>query len=302
MPDHVRAFTLVELLVVITIIVVLLAILTPALNQAIYQAELVSCASGQRTIANAAIVYAFDNRRYYPTRGDMRGAGDVRAYLTPIAVTNGRANWDMRPMIRTMGLDVNKHLQCPFVQPLDLQDTIPNESAHGNQAMWFGWYYTGGGGLGEEVTRGFAGNQNLPGMFKVGDRFQAHDVHDRGKVRSFSLLVSDFDLSRPWDAVGPNAQASHPDQKHMWNWPARREQVFDSMVTISYWQSVPGAPGIRGTLDNNFGYDDGSVRRVNDIELNDSEMARIPNTQSEDENRQGYASEGIGHGYQVPRN
>ena len=36
-----RAFTLVELLVVITIIVILLALLTPAMDRAVYHAEMI---------------------------------------------------------------------------------------------------------------------------------------------------------------------------------------------------------------------------------------------------------------------
>src|ERR1043165_1931025 len=53
-----RAFTLIELLVVITIIVVLLALLTPALDKAMYQAELAVCGANLRAIANGAIPYA----------------------------------------------------------------------------------------------------------------------------------------------------------------------------------------------------------------------------------------------------
>ena len=42
------AFTLIELLVVVTIIVVLLAMLTPALDKAIYQAELAVCGAHKK--------------------------------------------------------------------------------------------------------------------------------------------------------------------------------------------------------------------------------------------------------------
>ena len=294
------AFTLVELLVVVSIIVVLLALLSPALGTAIYQAQLASCAGNQRTVANAAIVYAFDSKRYYPDRGNMRGTGEVRAYLPPIAITNGRANYDLRPVIRKMGLSVNKNLQCALVQAMDLEDLWPNEWASGNQALWFGWYYTTGK---NPVATGIAGSGNLAGMFKVGDRFESHRVGRIGTKR-YNLLACDWDLNRPWDSAGPNAQAAHPDFVTMWNWQARREPLFDSMLTLSFWQTPQPSslPGIRGTIDTNFAYDDGSVRRVDDVELDDERMDRIPNSQSEDENS--YGSDGTlrGHGYQVPRN
>ena len=299
-PIQRAAFTIVELLVVVAIIVVLLAMLSPALSTAMYQAELARCAANQRTVANAAIIYALDNKRYYPDRGNMRGTGELRAYLPPIAITNGRANYDLRPMIRKMGLSVNKNLQCALVEAMDLEDLWPNEWAAGNQALWFGWHYTNGG---DPTLTGFAGSKALAGMFRLGDRFEAHELRSGGKVKRYNLLVCDWDLYRPWDSPGPNAQSAHPDRTIMWNFQARRVQVFDSLLTLSYWQTPQPStlPGIRGKLDNNFAYDDASVRRITDIELVDDRMDQIPNSQSEDENG-GRADTGRGHGYQVPRN
>ena len=255
------------------------------------------CGANQRLLANTAMTYAMSNKRRYPERGNMSGLANVRAYLAPIALTNSRAGYDLRPVIREMGLNVNKNLQCALVAPMDLDDLVPLEWASGNQALWFGWHYTSGR---DPNVSAIAGTEQLRGMFKMGDRFEARVVRSRGVIKSYNLLVCDWDLSRP---AGPGAQAAHPDNMVMWNWQARRQPLNDSLLTLSYWQTpLPSPlPGIRGPLDNNFAYDDGSVRRVTGIELDDDRMDRIPNTQSEDENSWN-GNQFNGHGYQVPKN
>src|ERR1041385_5328344 len=76
------AFTLIELLVVITIIVVLLALLTPALDRAVYQAELASCGGRLKALGAGFALYAFNNgRRYYShDRYDAMRVADPDAY------------------------------------------------------------------------------------------------------------------------------------------------------------------------------------------------------------------------------
>src|SRR5687767_10218211 len=64
------AFTLVELLVVIGIISVLIALLMPALGRAREQARAVTCASNLRQVGLAFVMYAGENKQWFPFHAD----------------------------------------------------------------------------------------------------------------------------------------------------------------------------------------------------------------------------------------
>jgi prepilin-type N-terminal cleavage/methylation domain-containing protein/prepilin-type processing-associated H-X9-DG protein len=95
-----RAFTLVELLVVIGIIAVLVAILLPSLNNARQTANRIKCASNLRQIGQAFVLYNVNNRGYvipsYTMTGVAGGADVPLEGWAPILDRDGLIKGDRR--------------------------------------------------------------------------------------------------------------------------------------------------------------------------------------------------------------
>src|SRR3954453_6650709 len=66
LPAVSKAFTLVELLVVIGIIALLISILLPALNKARESANRTACLSNIRQVGMAVLAYSNGNKGYFP--------------------------------------------------------------------------------------------------------------------------------------------------------------------------------------------------------------------------------------------
>ena len=88
-----RAFTLVELLVVISIIALLVAILLPALNRAREQAKATMCLTQLRSIGQAALLYADQWEDYIP-RGYGGGSNRDNWYQLLIPFLDQVDFWD----------------------------------------------------------------------------------------------------------------------------------------------------------------------------------------------------------------
>ncbi len=86
-----RAFTLVELLVVIGIIAVLISILLPSLSRARQAAETVACLSNMRQIQTALLYYANDNQGWVPPGNGFEDAAGN--FATPLTLGYDYPSW-----------------------------------------------------------------------------------------------------------------------------------------------------------------------------------------------------------------
>jgi len=273
-----RAFTIIELLVVVTVIVVLLALLLPAMSRAIVQAQLVVCqASNLRTISEACNLYAADNKRTYPNNRPVDYAWDA------LFLKNPDANFDMRPLFRPYVPlpDPLMIFQDPLAGQLDYSDEA--NTANGGNVMIYSNYriYSGWG---------------IPGfkrMYRVGDAFEFTETRNGANVPyRFPILATDMEQTGYW---GYWSTSSHPDQlgqfqfHHYQNAPQQPGPFtpfgLGKHQTISFWQNPDNswAPGFKSVVAN-FAYADGSVIRYNQVKADDDRMAKIVETRIDEYN------------------
>lgn len=252
-----RAFTLVELLVVITIIVALMAILAPAMDRAIYRAELAACAARLKAHGTTALTYAMDFRRHYLYRAAIMDATPYRPDYLALTGPNV-PNHDDRPALRPY-MALNKLMACPFVKEVEFdqaEKSAPVPAAkvllYTSYAYWYGWRFA------------TSADQTQPGMYKLGDRFVYDGV-------SFNVLACDTDIIQNGGFVND----AHPETKDpvLGLFTERGNGIPNPVVasypTFSYWASWTNFN--RGPVDRNFAFDDGSVRGIDDLALDKDE-------------------------------
>ena len=240
-------FTIVELLVVMTVIVVLLALLAPALDKAVYQAELAVCGSRLDSIALGTTGYATENKRAYPYR-----ALAISSTLRPMMVnyggpTGGRL--DDRPrLVQHIGL---KTLVDPMAASLDLSEEAndADTEVYSSYCLWFGWQIFDGKGS--------------KGLKRLGDRLGYNNGVDQ---YGFNILASDADsVETGWGY----SQASHPDRGEPYLGTLQNEggTPTGGPWTYSFWTHVNSRN--KGPIDRQFAYTDGSVQRLDGLTIKD---------------------------------
>ena len=245
---NVRAFTLIELLVVITIIVVLMALLTPALDKAIYQAELATCGAQLKGVISETQLYTLDFKRHYPNRLNLQNQQTIE-------ITEMGRGWDLRQIVKGY-VRVNS-LTCPLSGKVDIANSLASTTfIFGSYDYFADWRYFSDPGY--------------KALARVGDKFTS--VEDgSGAVRSFGLLASDREVI----GVQAQVQSAHPDRDGILGQVVLQDGAdpwgvvsipgeYDT-ITIALWRN-PGNH-TRGTLDRNFGYQDGSILRLSDLAI-----------------------------------
>ncbi len=266
MRNRRTGFTLVELLVVITIIVILLALLTPALDKAIYQAELAVCAANLRGIGLGVNSYAVQNKRVYPYRNLEK------TWWKQVEMLADRNNgYDVRPRLAgyiSWGMFVD-----PLTGKVKLgpDDTLADSQVFSPYALWFGLSYPG-----------------LAGLKRIGDRLTWTEASSQGPATwSFDVLAADQDLIND----GSNIAGSHSDNTDVLSYDQVLQDVdaggaalgdlglgvnatsIEGRFTVSRWLNTVKGQYQRGPIDRNFVFGDGSVSRLTALAWNDYETS-----------------------------
>lgn len=265
-PIKPAAFTLVELLVVVTIIVMLLAMLTPALDEAVYQAELAVCGATMGQAARGVIAYGAEGRRAYPYRPCTATATLRRRPHVIKDLLNGNRGDDRDYLRAAWGtLDV---LLDPLSPKIDLDNMQPDAIGSGHYGLWFGM----------KATVVNSPKQYGQGMFKLGDRLEFID-HSRGQSITYrsAVLISDWDMPLPIyennSGASQKVVVSHPDKQQR----LYTQRLENSGFTASWWTwGLAAGSSHRPATDLNFATADGAVVRYTAVEWNDDRMAHGP--------------------------
>lgn len=246
-----EGFTLIELLVVITIIVVLLALLMPAMDKAIYEAELAVCAANQHSIATGAQTYAMEYKRLYPFRKPAHSNTGNKPSQNLCDTSN-----DDRPTFRPY-FPINANAD-PLAGKVDLNGPPTTTAVWGAYSLWFGWGYLAQSTSGVQ-TQGTAGEKI---MRKLGDGFT-------WQGDTFTVLVSDFDLISQKDNL---MHGAHPDNVYQTGITTLNTHNYPEPGVASWWQNLTGQYR-RSPVDMNYALADGSMNRLRKVTWDEGRQA-----------------------------
>jgi len=255
-PTRRCAFSLIELLVVVTIITLLISILLPAIRRATFVSKVAACASNLRQVGVGLHAYASDNFTHYPHSVDPTPYISVPVYLD---VT-------YRPAPKPWLISSRSHIDgkfdlVPLMKPYYGNDmagvfTCPNIANEWNEQSKgrFPWWRTNAGTVSYGMMFNlFRSNIIDRPMRRVGERWRqavsgVTQLGTRGQY--FDILAMD-PASR--HVFGPQQRGNHP------SYGAGGEFI-----------SIPNGHGTgmltNGTLNANYLTEGGGVRNYDGID------------------------------------
>ncbi|MEO0477730.1 MAG: prepilin-type N-terminal cleavage/methylation domain-containing protein [Planctomycetota bacterium] len=239
-----RAFSLIELLVVISIIALLIAILLPALGRAKHSAMLSQCLSNQRQVAIGGMNHAADNKELWPEREMPFNENGLSAPHV-LKFSSGEADkaYDDRPAL-TPYIDLNLVGQCPFNKQLDYENSTADQ-IQGNYNFYFGFEFY----------------SNEQRMENISDKM----TFDGDE---FDIIVGDMTkvyADRPW------TRSAHPVK----GTGGMGANVRDDATWTSASYLLTGTID-RGGLELNFTRTDGSGFTIGSIQPEDPRLKKVP--------------------------
>ena len=207
-----RAFTLVELLVVIGIIAVLIAVLLPVLNRARQQAKQAQCSSNLRQMGQALGMYVNDWKYYpacwgnntdgtafaiWPPRLRLYLNGNQDVFYCPAQEPGSKwqYDWSINPHATRANADQTGYGYKPNEPLLNPDNPITTPFSYG----YNDWGYVGAFG-----DRGLGGN--LPGIMIKASRV---------RVAEDCIAIADTKGILQWDYnIDPGNPDEHPGSLH----------------------------------------------------------------------------------------
>jgi len=178
--NRLRAFTIVELLVVIFIIAILVSLLLPALSEAKARAKRVACMSNLRQVGVAMAIYVGDHE-YYPLEQERIGSPTAPCwYQTLHPYSSGSYNvWN-----------------CPANEPFFRwsDDPLVQSQSYMRRGFSYGYNYAGGGRWSDRIL-GLGGKPNP--LTRTMEAMPESKVLVPSEMIAVGDTVSDF----LWDGV-----------------------------------------------------------------------------------------------------
>ncbi len=260
------AFTLLELLTVISIITIILAITFPALNQVRRKSRVILGMNNQKQIVNAANFYALDNDHQYPESVATIGDPENWNWSEPMMLTGYRAR---SPRLhRSMSGYLYNYIRdadimfCP---------SAPRKYTYLKESWDAGdnWDNPDTPQAKDPLIGTYCFYWNYVGFLKDRDYlFRGPQGPETGKSRS-KLLVSDYFGFNHWRSRNSFSSCEYFSSADI---------TEGTLLSSDYWSSNDNKPKVFPEIKLNAGYTDGHVESFPSLNTIGMQVILTPKT------------------------